>query len=111
MRILRAAGYTVLAAASADEAVRVAEAHRGEIRLLLTDMVMPGTSGEALAERLVAARPRLRVLFMSGYPGGDAVQRGAGPTRVGFVGKPFTMESLTQKVREAIEGRCATPEP
>ena len=105
VRILRTAGYTVLVAASADEAVRVAEAHQGEIRLLLTDMVMPGASGEILAERLGAVRPRLKVLFMSGYFDGEAVGRGVWRAGVRFVGKPFTMETLTQKVREAIEGR------
>ncbi len=104
-RILRSAGYSVLVAASADEAVQVAAAHSGEIRLLLTDMVMPGASGELLAERLVAARPRLKVLFMSGYFDSETVRRGVWRAGVRFVGKPFTVETLTQKVREAIEGR------
>lgn len=92
-------GYRVLNAASGAEALRVWEAHRGEIDLLLTDIVMPdGVSGRELAARLLGEEPRLRVIYMSGYSaeiaGCDLGPEGA----VNFLAKPFTVEELTRTV-------------
>jgi PAS domain S-box-containing protein len=109
-RILTELGYTVLAAANGEEALRVAGAHGLElIDLVLSDVVMPVMSGTEMVERLRARRPELRILFTSGYPGTAGVDRFLDDD-AGFLQKPFTMDVLTQKVREVLDGpaRAAT---
>jgi PAS domain S-box-containing protein len=102
-RILSELGYTVLAAANGEEALRVAGAHGLErIDLVLTDVVMPVMSGTEMVERLRARRPDLRILFTSGYPGTAGVDRFLDQD-AGFLQKPFTMDVLTQKVREVLD--------
>jgi CheY-like chemotaxis protein len=100
--ILRNAGYEVLDAPNAAEAVRLSEMHAGPIHLLLTDVVMPHVGGRELARRLSIARPRMRLLYMSGYTSDSIVQQGAVEPGVGFLQKPITPDSLLEKVREAL---------
>ncbi len=101
---LRHAGYNVLAASHAEEAVRHAAQHRGDIHLLLTDVAMPKTSGTALAGQLAATRPAMRIIFMSGYAvDAFAVNREVGGA--GFLAKPFTIDELTRAVRAALDVR------
>ena len=76
------------------------EAQDGAINLLLTDIVMPEMHGPALAARLAAGRPDLRVLYVSGYS--DAMPETAGGTNVAFLPKPFTTAELVAAVREAL---------
>jgi PAS domain S-box-containing protein len=100
--VLRAAGYGILTAHDGDDAVRVAAAHPGTIDLLLTDIVMPHRNGRSLANELRQKDPRLRVMYMSGYPG-DTIQRYEGiPPGDGFLQKPFTREVLFEKVAGAL---------
>ena len=99
---LESAGYQVIGAANGEEALRVSEAFDGEIHLLLTDMVMPRMGGEELAERILALRPGIKVLYMSGFPDKFHSHRDVpGPAR-NFLQKPFSLESLRRKVREAM---------
>ncbi len=107
VRMLVARGYHVVPASSAAEALTRAEA-AGTIDLLLTDLVMPGMSGAALAERLVGRRPGLRVLFMSGYPHDVLSQFGVSATEVPLLRKPFTETDLARRVREALDGPAPT---
>jgi len=102
-RALEMQGYLVLGAADPADAMRVVERHGGMIHLLLTDVVMPGLSGRELADRLVARRPGLRVLYMSGYPGDAVVQHGALPVGSAFVQKPFSPDGLARKVRDVLD--------
>lgn len=104
-RILSAAGYVVLTAANGPEALQLSETHQAAIDLLFTDTVMPQMSGAVVANRLVAKRPGLKVLFTSGYA--DRASAGEVPSgRVAsFLGKPFTADSLTRKVRDLLDGR------
>ncbi len=102
-RILRRDGYVVIDAASGAEAIARAAAHHGPIDVLLTDVVMPGVSGREVAERLAAARPGLRVLFMSGYTDNVIAQRGVLDPGTAFLAKPFTADQLATKVREVLE--------
>ena len=98
--MLERAGYRVLVAASAAEATALTEARDGPIDLLLTDMVMPDINGQALAERLVAGRPSLRVILMSGYdPNLAAVPVGS---QSHFLAKPFGREELTSLVARVL---------
>jgi CheY-like chemotaxis protein len=90
-------GYRVLTAGRPSEARQVAEGHPGPIHLLLTDVVMPEQGGPALARQLVAARPEMAVLYMSGYTD-SAV--GAGSL---FLQKPFTPEVILRTVRAALD--------
>jgi PAS domain S-box-containing protein len=106
-RTLRRLGYTVLAAPSPWEATRLAEEHDGPIDLLLTDVIMPGTSGRELARTLLATRPAMRTLFMSGYPAEEMSREGLIAEGAELVQKPFTVETLYASVRRALDGEDA----
>jgi DNA-binding response OmpR family regulator len=97
-------GYVVLTAESGSEALRLAATHQGPINLLITDVVMPDMRGPELARRLVAERPDMPTLFMSGYLD-DALGEAAAmlPVPVDFIQKPFSPSTLTAKVREMLE--------
>ena len=102
-RILSAKGYSVVAAKSTREAEEFAEKHRGEIHLLLTDIIMPGTSGRELARRITRRHPRTRVLYMSGYTDNVLAQGGVLEAGLSFLQKPFTPGALAQKVRDVLD--------
>jgi CheY-like chemotaxis protein len=103
--LLEARGYTVLEAARGDEALRLAEGYAGSIDLLLSDVVMPGMGGGQLAGAILALRPNLKILLVSGYSG-DALNRHGGVTPgMTLLLKPFTVSALAVKVREALDGK------
>ncbi len=100
---LREAGYHVLLAEDGLEALRLASAHPQPIDLLVTDVVMPEMSGVALAERLTAERPGLRVIFMSGYTDETIAHHGVEKGSSVFLSKPFMTDTLLVKVREVLD--------
>lgn len=102
---LETLGYTVLLAERPTEALRLAEEHAGVIALLLTDVVMPELSGRELANRLIAQRPALRCLFMSGYTADVIVHSGVLDEGVHFIAKPFNRDQLAHKVREVLDAK------
>jgi CheY-like chemotaxis protein len=106
--ILRRQGYALLVADSAADAAARSAAHAGPIDLLLTDVIMPRTSGPRLADSLVARRPAMKVLFLSGYAD-DAVadQAGLAPGSA-YLQKPIAVETLTRKVRELLDARASS---
>jgi DNA-binding response OmpR family regulator len=101
--VLRLQGYAVLEAGDGAEAEQVAAAHAGPIDLLVTDVVMPGLGGREVAERLAAARPGLRVLYLSGYTDDAVVRHGVLAAEAAFLQKPFTPAALARKVREVLD--------
>jgi CheY-like chemotaxis protein len=102
-RFLEPAGYTVLGAATGDEALSLLERHEDSVHLLLTDVVMPGMSGRQLAEQLAQTHPGVKVLYMSGYTSDTIVRHGVLDAQVSFLGKPFTASRLLRKVREVLD--------
>jgi CheY-like chemotaxis protein len=104
-KILRRERYNVLEAGTAEEALAVAEAHKGTIHLLLTDVMLPGMGGRELAERMRATSAGLDVLYVSGYTDDEAVRTGAFPPGSKFLQKPFTLGALVGKVREALHAQ------
>jgi two-component system, cell cycle sensor histidine kinase and response regulator CckA len=101
-RLLMAQGYRVLDASDGPRALEVAERHKGQIHLLLTDILMPGMNGGELARRLLLVRPGMRVLFMSGYSDEAVQTNGVLTPGAIFLQKPFTIEELTCRLREAL---------
>ncbi|MCK6474881.1 MAG: PAS domain S-box protein [Planctomycetes bacterium] len=101
--ILGAQGYTVLVAKDGETALNLSEAHVGPIHLLLTDVVMPGISGGELAIAMKIRRPRLKILYMSGYTSNAIVHHGVLDEGITFLEKPFTHSSVTAKVRELLD--------
>jgi len=105
--MLEGKGYRTLEASDAEGALRIAASYAEPIDLLLTDVVMPGMSGYALAQRLNRQRPKMKVLYMSGFTlvlAHQAVledEPGLAPGTP-IIAKPFTLERLTQKVREVL---------
>ena len=95
-------GYTVLAAGMPLEAIQLAETHIEKIRLVLTDVIMPGMNGQELAKRLMSLKPDLKHIFMSGYTADVIADRGVPDEGAGFIQKPFTMNALAVKVCEAL---------
>jgi signal transduction histidine kinase len=102
-RILQQQGYTVLAAATPEAALELANREAGQIQLLITDVVMPGMNGRELYERLKEVQPELRCLYMSGYTADVIAHRGVLEGGVHFLQKPFTIEALAGGVREALK--------
>jgi len=101
--ILKRSGYQVLDAADGEEALHLCERFSGTIHLVVTDVVMPKMSGRQLMERLSAARPDTKVLFMSGYTDDIGVRHGVVDEGIAFLQKPFTPQTLTRKVREVLD--------
>jgi PAS domain S-box-containing protein len=101
--VLEAKGYSVLEASGGQEALRIAREYEGTIDILLTDVMMPRMSGSDLARRMAAERPGLKVVFVSGYSESFVLQnRVLDPDSV-FLEKPFTPNSLTRKIRQALK--------
>ncbi len=96
-------GYRVIEASSGEEALRLCERHNGSIHLLLSDVVMPNMSGRELAERLCAARPDLKVLYMTGYTEDAIVQHGVLEPGVAVLNKPFLSDALARKLRDVLD--------
>jgi len=100
--VLRSAGYWVLTATNAGEAECIYDAHRGDVDLLLTDVVLPGETGRALAGRLRRENPALKVLLVTGY----AEQMSPPESKQEeCLAKPFSTEVLLRRVRQLLD-RC-----
>lgn len=97
-------GYTVLEAASGEEALALAEQHAGSIQLVLTDVVMPGMDGRELAGQIALRHPDVRILYMSGFASAIAGKDGVLAPGIAFIQKPFTPKALLQRVREIFDG-------
>ncbi|MFZ3217656.1 MAG: CHASE4 domain-containing protein [Candidatus Acidiferrales bacterium] len=108
---LAARGYQVLDAADGMQALEIANAHQGEIQLLITDVVMPRLSGRDLASRLSTTRPDLKVLYISGYTDDSIFRHGVLQGGMAFLQKPFNLKALATKIREVLEGVPAAVAP
>ena len=102
-RVLESAGYRVLEAGGASEAIEVLTTHPGQISLVLTDVVMPGVGGPELARRIQQRTPHLPVLFTSGYTDSEIARRGLLQPGAAFLQKPFTPAALVRAVRERLD--------
>jgi two-component system cell cycle sensor histidine kinase/response regulator CckA len=100
--MLTTSGYAVLAAPNGRAAVEVAGAHDGPIDVLMTDVVMPGMSGQQVAELVATERPDMRVLFTSGYTEDAISNHGVLRPGASFLEKPFTAAQLGQKLHELL---------
>jgi PAS domain S-box-containing protein len=108
-RMLRRQGYSVLCTQTPDEAVRLARVHPGVIDVLLTDIVMPKMNGFELAKEVRAARPRARVLYMSGYTENQLNQGLEIDEGLPFLQKPFTAAALSQTLRCVLDSDTTSP--
>jgi DNA-binding NtrC family response regulator len=103
VEVLKAADYHVLDARHGADALELAERHPGPIDLLVTDMTMPGFSGSELARRLAVPRPKMRVLFISGYTDEEAAQLGKINQPLQFLQKPFHPDAFLTKTRQILD--------
>jgi PAS domain S-box-containing protein len=102
--VLKGQGYTVLEACDGQQAAQISALHGGPIHLLLTDVVMPGTNGNAVASQMSQAHPDMKTLFMSGYPDEAIAHHGVLEPEVAFLQKPFRPADLARKVRTVLDG-------
>ena len=102
-RMVQAYGYQVLSASSSTKLLELAQKHPGKIVALLTDLVMPGMDGRALAAAVKALQPQVKVLYMTGYPEGLMEPDGSLQPGVHLLAKPFTRMALGEKLEELLK--------
>ncbi len=103
-RLLENEGYRILEARDGEQALRMARQASPHLRLVVTDVVMPGIDGWELGRRLATDCPAVPVLYMSAYPREDIFHRGAPAESVPFLEKPFSSEVFLEMVRSLIDG-------
>jgi two-component system, cell cycle sensor histidine kinase and response regulator CckA len=101
--VLAHCGYKVLVASSPEEGLDVCRSNHHDIRLLVTDVVMPRMNGRQLAEQILQISPNVRVLYISGYTNNAIVHYGVLDAGLWFLPKPFTLSALVAKVREVLD--------
>jgi PAS domain S-box-containing protein len=106
--VLGHCGYRVLKAATPEEGIAICESNHQEIRLLVTDVVMPRMNGRQLAERIQKLCPKIRVLYISGYTDNAIVHYGVLDPGLWFLAKPFTLSALVAKVREVLDSATSS---
>ncbi len=105
VRILKERGYTVLASARGEEAIALSRKYKSPIHLMVTDIVMPGISGKKLAQEIIQKRPRLKVLYISGYTDEIISQQGLLDKNIEFLQKPFLPEKLLTTLRNILDSK------
>ncbi len=110
-QVLEHAGYEVLESDGAREALRLAAEHRGRIRLLLSDVVMPGMNGFELAHRIEGMQPHLTTVFMSGYTEATVLRQSVQEPCRTYLQKPFTIDQLLGSVDKALTRTAADSMP
>ena len=103
VQALSQCGCHVIAAADGSEAIALASAHDGRIDILLTDVVLPGMNGREVADRMTQAPPGIKVIYTSGYTQDLIANRGVLNCDVRYLPKPYTIEQIAAKVREALQ--------
>jgi signal transduction histidine kinase/CheY-like chemotaxis protein len=103
LNILARLGYTTVYAEDGNRAIELARDYRGDIHLLITDMVMPGMDGSELANLIARIRPGIKVLYTSGYSDDVIARHGILEAGLPFIGKPYTPKALAGKVREVLD--------
>lgn len=101
--LLNRKGYSVLVAENGQKALDIIDQHEGPVHLLLTDVVMPGMNGKELFNRISDRHPEIKVLYMSGYTNDVIACRGVLNEDECFIPKPFSLEGIARKIREALE--------
>ncbi|MBV9482527.1 MAG: response regulator [Acidobacteria bacterium] len=109
-QFLETQGYNILEAEDGAAAVQICAAQKGEIDLLLTDVIMPGMNGRELAKRIISLRPAIKVLYMSGYTENTISQNGTLDPGVNLLQKPFNLQLLKEKIREVLDSESLPPE-
>ena len=99
-------GYSVHSFDNGNAALAALDTLPGSIALLITDVVMPGINGKALADQCLRLRPELEVLFTSGYAPNAVIHRGVLEHSIDFLPKPYSLELLARRVREALDRRA-----
>jgi CheY-like chemotaxis protein len=107
-RVLERYGYTVIDTGDGHEALQMAASRDGPIHLIVTDVEMPRMAGRVVAERLLTQRPATKILYFSGYTDDSMVRHSISHHMIHFLQKPFSMEALALKVREALAGEAAS---
>ncbi len=105
--VLTHCGYNVLVAGNPEQGLELCRANQREIRLLVTDVVMPRMNGRQLAEKILKVCPDIRVLFISGYTNNAVVHYGVLDPGLWFLPKPFTLSALVGKVREVLDAKTS----
>jgi two-component system cell cycle sensor histidine kinase/response regulator CckA len=103
-------GYKLLVAGSPEEGIEICKANHRDIRLLVTDVVMPRMNGRQLAEQIQKVSPHVKVLYISGYTSNAIVHYGVLDPGLWFLPKPFTLSALVAKVREVLDSDASAPQ-
>jgi CheY-like chemotaxis protein len=103
-RVVRSHGYMVFEARNGREALELCQRYDGPVHLVVTDVVMPEMSGDALARGIAARHPEIKVLLMSGYTRDGVARQGIARDGSAFLEKPFTPAKLAAKLREVLDG-------
>ncbi len=102
-KTLEKSGFTVLSAANGDEAIKLALDHDGDLHLLLTDVVMPGMEAHEMIDAIVSNRPKIKVIFMSGYTRRDMADCNVPGRKIDFLKKPILPKMLIKKIRTVLD--------